>query len=84
MWQIKFCPNLSLSLKKKLMVVTIFLQTFLVSKADGWMGLEEKEDGAKYLTNWLNKAVVFRMMRAAWDSSCWHLCSVNPSSMWPS
>lgn len=24
------------------------------------------------------------MIRAAWDSSRWHLCSVNPSSMWPS
>lgn len=44
----------------------------------------EKGKELTYLTNWLNKAVVFRMIRAAWDSSCWHLCSVNPSSMWPS
>ena len=44
----------------------------------------EKRKELTYLTNWLNKAVVFRMIRAAWDSSRWHRWSVNPSSMWPS
>lgn len=83
MRQIKFCPNLSLRKRYK-GDCNVFPQTLLVSKGGVWVGLEEKGKGTKYLTNWLNKAVVFRMMRAAWDSSRWHLCSVNPSSMWPS
>lgn len=53
----------------------------MAAKQNQWV---EKRKELTYLTNWLNKAVVFRMIRAAWDSSRWHLCSVNPSSMWPS
>ena len=37
-----------------------------------------------HLMKWLKRRMVFRMMRAAQDSSCWQRCRVSPSSMWPS
>lgn len=48
--------------------------------AHAWL----RESVRAYFMNWLYRPAVLYIIRAAWDSSCWHRVSDSASSMWPS